>query len=145
MDEIERQEDQVEKHLKAMVEGPHVLLTPEWLRDFRATFRPVFDELHERDARTEMDGEGWHGSLGGYAPVQGHGMVDDHPWYFRARWDGWRFDVGPPGAGEYPDWEAQWQHAEQYGGEMYEASWMPYDDAWGFIEASIKLWREEST
>ncbi|HZD70760.1 MAG TPA: hypothetical protein VFA45_18245 [Actinomycetes bacterium] len=42
--------------------------------------------------------------LGGYAPVQGEGIVDGHAWYFRARWAGWSFLIAAPA--EF-DWTAR--------------------------------------
>lgn len=35
--------------------------------------------------------------FGGYAPIQAWGKFDEHHFYFRARWDEWRFEIGKPG------------------------------------------------
>lgn len=35
--------------------------------------------------------------FGGYAPIQAEGKVGELNFYFRARWDTWRFEIGKPG------------------------------------------------
>jgi hypothetical protein len=35
--------------------------------------------------------------FGGYAPIQAWGKIDNQAFYFRARWDEWRFEIGKPG------------------------------------------------
>lgn len=37
--------------------------------------------------------------ISGGCPVQGFGTVDGHPCYFRARGEGWSFEVAPLGVG----------------------------------------------
>ena len=42
--------------------------------------------------------------LNGWCPVQAEGKVNDKPFYFRARWDAWRFEVDGRvyAQGDYP-------------------------------------------
>lgn len=35
--------------------------------------------------------------FGGYAPIQAEGKIGELNFYFRARWDTWRFEIGKPG------------------------------------------------
>lgn len=35
--------------------------------------------------------------FGGYAPIQAEGKVGEHNFYFWARWDTWRFEIGKLG------------------------------------------------
>jgi hypothetical protein len=142
-DEQEHQQERLEQHLEAMVTGPHIPLTSDVLDQISVGLGDVLDELHRRDGEDrERAGDGWNGRVGGYCPVQGFGTVDGHPWYFRARWDGWSFDVGPAGIGA-GDWDLSdpvFRQAERYGDD-FDASWMPFADAWLFIERSIALFR----
>ena len=34
-------------------------------------------------------------SMGGYCPVQAEGLLNKWPFYFRARWQGWSFELKP--------------------------------------------------
>ncbi|MBK7893555.1 MAG: hypothetical protein WAS33_02865 [Candidatus Promineifilaceae bacterium] len=44
-----------------------------------------------------MDGEIELDNFGGYAPIQAKGKVGKLNFYFRARWDTWRFEIGKLG------------------------------------------------
>jgi hypothetical protein len=101
----------------------------------------------------DRSGDGWHGSIGGYCPLHGYGVVDGHTWYFRARGRRWGFGVAAePGnearhedmaieaAIDVPD--AGWSCGEQWG-TWPDAGYMPLETAWVFIEASIQRWRIE--
>jgi hypothetical protein len=37
------------------------------------------------------------GRVGGLVPVQGEGLLDSKPWYFRARYEHWTFTMAEPG------------------------------------------------
>lgn len=84
-------------------------------------------------------GNGWSGSIGGMCPVQGEGVCDGKPWYFRARGDRWtiwfaeRADADPVDVGHE---EGGW-YAHGKWGEWPEAGYMPIDVAWGLIEHAI--------
>jgi hypothetical protein len=86
---------------------------------------------------TTSGGEGWAGSLYGACPVQGEGVVDGRPWYFRARHDEWSFSVAAASDGDPVG--IRWGDGEGFvvEGEHENASWMPYAEAWVLIERSI--------
>jgi hypothetical protein len=107
-------------------------------------------EQQQAEDRTQQrhSGPGWHGMLDGYAPVQGHGIVDGHAWYFRARWAGWSFEIAE--AAEV-DWAAVdlgqdvggWRIQDQaWGEDEYAASYMPYATAWAIIQQCITRFRD---
>lgn len=96
------------------------------------------------DAPAERSGEGWSGAIGGFCPVQGLGTVDGLHWYFRARWESWRFEVwrepfGPHGS--LPASEPMWRAEAEYDQGDGDASWMRRSHAWQYIEASIETGR----
>lgn len=96
------------------------------------------------DAPPVREGDGWTGRLEGFCPLQGYGNVDGKHWYFRARWDHWSFEVWdePFGAdGELPVKDPVWMFEAAYGEAEGDASWMPFSDAWRFIESSIAAFR----
>lgn len=51
-------------------------------------------------------GEGYEVTFGGGCPVQGDGVVDGFPCYYRSRGAGWSFSVYPVGTDTYNDLEA---------------------------------------
>ena len=63
--------------------------------------------------------------MSGFCPVQAEGKVNDKPWYFRARWRGWRFEV-----------DGEVVLRGQYGQDN-SASWMPLHDAIRLIGAGV--------
>jgi hypothetical protein len=149
MDEHERQQEKVAELLEGVVNGPHIELTDPALTGLFDALGSAMGELDARDrADRERSGDGWHGRVAGYAPVQGIGVVDGHPWYFRARWDGWSFDVLRPEDASPDGWpelgNPVFVHAERYGDDDdFAASWMPFTDAWRFIERSIEMFRAQ--
>ena len=110
--------------------------------------RRQWEQQAEDRTQQRHSGPGWHGMLDGYAPVQGHGIVDGHAWYFRARWAGWSFEIAE--AAEV-DWAAVdlgqdvggWRIQDQaWGEDEYAASYMPYATAWAIIQQCITRFRD---
>lgn len=106
------------------------------------SIRASVDECE--DAPAARAGEGWDGRVDGFCPVQGLGHVDGFSWYFRARWEEWRFEVydAPFRCGEggrrLPDADPFFEVGGDADGD---ASWMPFSEAWRHIEASIAAFR----
>lgn len=120
-----------------------IKVTPEWLDKFREIMEPVFKEVHDRDDSWKVSPiEEITGHLTGYCPVQGEGMLDGHPWYFRARHSEWSFSIAENPQddpidvrwGKSPGW--------YYEGDYDNASWMAYKDAWDFIISSYEQYLE---
>lgn len=108
--------------------------------DFAKALQAACDEAE--DAPAEKSGDGWKGSIGGFAPVQGDGQVDGKFWYFRARHDSWSFEVYTKSCRtELPDESPLWETSGKYG----NASWMKLSEAWGLIEASLAKYRRDRT
>ena len=107
-----------------------------------ACVRASVDECE--DAPAARAGDGWDGQIDGFCPVQGLGHVDGFSWYFRARWEEWRFEVydAPFRCGEgvwrLPDADPFFEVGGDADGD---ASWMPFSEAWRHIEASIADFR----
>jgi hypothetical protein len=95
----------------------------------------------QRDGESYRTGDGWEGEIGGACPVQGYGVVDGYPWYFRARGSCWSLDVAvdpladPVGVG----WDVYGfsTGGEADEGEMFSASWMSFSEAWRHIEQGL--------
>ena len=109
----------------------------------REAIRAQCDE--QEDAPAEKSGDGWAGVIGGACPLQGHGHVDAHFWYFRARHDSWSFEVYPTSTEEElpPDEELTWDRYGSYAGDAHNAGWMKFSEAWPLIESHIALFRKE--
>jgi len=75
--------------------------------------------------------------LGGNCPVQAEGVVDGEPFYFRARWEHWRLEIGNPSL------DPEWSYQERYGDSPYAAGWMNEDEARAFIAQAVERWRRE--
>jgi hypothetical protein len=75
--------------------------------------------------------------IGGNCPVQAEGDVDGHEFYFRARGNYWRMNIG----GEVVC-NPEWSYEEPYGDEPYAAGWMSEDEARAFIAKAVRLWAE---
>jgi hypothetical protein len=73
-------------------------------------------------------------SLGGNCPVQGYGTIDGQPFYFRARWDSWRLNIGGDDVVAKPAWSC----SEDYGDGPYDAGWMTQEEAIGFIRRAAE-------
>lgn len=95
--------------------------------------KQAIQSLLEHDIRVD-----W---LAGLAPVQSTGWIAGHAYYFRARGDVWEIriarDDNPANV-----WERAWVWKQRYG-EGYDASWMPFIDALGFIGKAAQLYRWE--
>lgn len=111
--------------------------------DFAKAIRKQCEEAE--DAPADRSGEGWAGIIGGFCPVQGHGHVDGRFWYFRARYDEWRFEVySEPCDADLPgDDKLVWSREDEYLGPT-SAGWMRFSEAWRFIEQSIDAFRHAS-
>lgn len=72
--------------------------------------------------------------IGGNCPVQGYGTVNGKPFYFRARGDSWRMNIG----GEDNITDPEWSYGEDYGTGPYDAGWMTEEEARVFIRQSAE-------
>ena len=70
--------------------------------------------------------------LNGFCPVQSEGRIAGTRYYFKARGQIWRFEVGN---GMYPDWTV----VERYGKGL-EAGWMPLGEAKAFLERAARAY-----
>jgi len=83
------------------------------------------------------------GQLFGNCPVQADGTLKDgNIFYFRSRWDRWKFNVSPPGGDVYLS--PRWSYGEMYGTELGEAGWLSRKEAITFIEKSVRKYFEEN-
>lgn len=120
------------------------------LRAFIDAVRPaVMRNLREQDdAPCDRDGDGWSGTIGGACPLQGDGVVDGLPWYFRARGEAWSFSVAATpdgdavaaGFSDAPD-GSFYTNGPSDNATPYAAGWMPHSEAWRHIEESIAEFR----
>jgi hypothetical protein len=107
-----------------------------------AHVRASVDECE--DAPSSRSCDGWEGRLEGFCPVQGYGTLGELSWYFRARWEEWRFEVY---ACPFPSDTYGWRLPdvdpifEVEGDADGDASWMPFSEAWRHIESSIVAFR----
>ena len=76
-------------------------------------------------------------TIGGNCPVQAEGYFDDKAFYFRAKHDGWLFEVGPKAIPHCCD---EWEIERDWGRED-DAGWMPIHVAIGFICDSVEEFR----
>ena len=85
-------------------------------------------------------------SLGGNCPVQAHGTICGHPFYFRARGEYWEFSVANKECKDPVEvscgFEDGWRYSEDYGDGPFEAGWMTEDEARAFIDKAAKLFSE---
>jgi hypothetical protein len=95
---------------------------------------------------SERTEKGWNGYIFGHCPVQGCGLVDGYPWYFRARGESWEMEIAdditvnceclPLVGMSCSGWiiEEDW-------GTWPEAGYMDEKIAWSFIENTISKFR----
>ncbi len=91
-------------------------------------------------------GDGWNGDIGGCVPVQGFGVVDGLPWYFRARGDEWSFRLADTADGDpvlvTPEYGGSgWYVERDYYGFDDGAGWMSTREAWDFVAECIEAHR----
>lgn len=82
-------------------------------------------------------------NIEGNCPVQADGLIDDHPYYFRARGEGWEMTIARPDAPEHetgtpraclPEREYVAYFRCGYIGEWPAAGWISVEDAKALIE-----------
>ena len=73
-------------------------------------------------------------TLGGNCPVQAEGTIDGIPFYFRARGDSWRMNIG----GADIVGEPEWSYEEDYGTSPFDAGWMSQEEARAFIQRAAE-------
>lgn len=91
----------------------------------------------------------------GQCPVQAEGTIDGAPFYFRARGERWRIEIGPGNtalivaapASHRATVEASpvWRYEQPYGDEPFAAGWMEHDEARAFIAEAANRWRASSS
>ena len=91
-------------------------------------------------------GDGWSGDIGGCCPVQGVGVLDGLPWYFRARHEELSFRLadtpnGDPVAVKPGLGGSGWYVEREYFGDIFAAGYMSNDEAWQFVETCIAEYR----
>lgn len=77
--------------------------------------------------------------IGGNCPVQAEGSVNGKEFYFRARGEHWRLNVG----GDVVC-DPEWSYGEDYGDEPYAAGWMTEDEARTFLDKGLALFAEQT-
>lgn len=104
--------------------------------------RDGIDFWKEMEEHGTKAGLGWGGRLFGACPVQGEGEVDGASWYFRARGEGWSFEITPD-TDELEN-RTTIEFAGVTAGGPYSASWMMPRHAWSLIKSSIAEFRRRS-
>jgi hypothetical protein len=88
----------------AELEGKTATVSSQWM--FTApdgakigdVYQPVQDAQNETgDTDGVAAGEGYDVPFGGMCPVQGDGVIDGHPCYYRSRGKGWSLEIYPVG------------------------------------------------
>lgn len=77
--------------------------------------------------------------LGGNCPVQAEGTINGRPFYFRARGNSWRMNIG---GGDVVT-EPEWSYDADYGTGPFDAGWMTQDQALTFIQQSAERFTNE--
>lgn len=78
--------------------------------------------------------------IGGKCPVQAEGTIGGKEFYFRARGDSWRLNIG----GDVV-MNPEWAYGEDYGDGPYDAGWMTEEEALAFIEKAASLYLSPPT
>lgn len=96
---------------------------------------------------TVVAGDGYAGRLGGLCPVQGEGIVDGLPWYFRARHSSWTFSAAEQAGIDPVDVSCGFARGfnleSPYGDGPHDAGYMPDEEAVDFIALAISVLRNE--
>lgn len=114
---------------------------------------PVNNRWHHDPPRTLRDeSTGFECELYGQAPVQAHGRVRGHPFYFRAKWSHWDFTVCvnadidasciQPKTDEPGFFDDREYRGFYLGGEFNEASYMRYDAAEAIMRNCVRQFLE---
>lgn len=77
--------------------------------------------------------------IGGNCPVQAEGTVCGKSFYFRARGDEWRMNIG----GEDVILDPEWSYSQPYGSGPYDAGWMTVEEAEAFIKSCADKYMQE--
>ncbi len=75
--------------------------------------------------------------VSGFCPVQAEGTYRGKHFYFRSRGNRWAFYIGTHHAFDNPEWH----YSEAYGEEPFVAGWITEEEALGFIEKSLEIYR----
>ncbi len=115
--------------------GDRVFFCDSCAEPIREAAEATEGKIHERRLDVE-----W----GGACPVQGTGLVDGHPCYFRSRHDSWSFECFAPGTdleapGPWPDPVYTEDHPGAYAGE--EAGWVEAAESEKNIRAAVARFR----
>lgn len=79
----------------------------------------------------------------GYAPVQAWGYLDNLPFYFRARWDYWRFQVGDSPVEDVAEWAGTDQNlCFELAGFYENSSWMDLEHAKILLKLAISAYKK---
>lgn len=83
--------------------------------------------------------------LSGLCPVQSQGLIDGHPYYWRARGDEWSVQIAHEKSFNVEDaitldMSKIWVYREEYG-VVPDAGYMPFIEALQFIEKAVNKWR----
>jgi hypothetical protein len=87
-------------------------------------------------------------SIGGSCPVQASGTIDGKEFYFRSRGQGWSFAVAANVGIDPVDINATSEQGyyleESYGESLYDAGYMPEQEAKEIITRCVEKWLENS-
>jgi hypothetical protein len=91
-------------------------------------------------------GDGYSLDVGGNCPVQGQGLVDGLPAYFRARHSSWQLSIandpdGDPVMVGTTGGPLGWWHRENWPGGEHDAGWMNFGQAEMCIATAVALYR----
>jgi hypothetical protein len=79
--------------------------------------------------------------FGGECPVQSWGTLLGKPFYFRARWNYWTFEVGEekylPACNDSDISHLDYYIEQEYGNSPYDAGYMPFAESREIIISSI--------
>ena len=75
--------------------------------------------------------------LYGFCPVQAEGTINGEEFYFRARGQRWSIGIGGKVVSD-----PNWYYEEPYGEVMFDAGWMPEEEARAFIEKAALQWEK---
>ncbi len=104
-------------------------------------FLMTLDNLDEEPStHGSIDDDGIRIEFGGFCPVQGYGTVDGHPCYYRARGEGWRFELYEIGA-EILKNPPMWQYAARP--YMFpDGGWLNAEESISNIRLAVAVFRK---